>query len=294
MKNKRIIIILCAILGVLILSTLGYIISSNIIKSGQDKQRPTKDTSIVINETKNDVENINEDNNKDEKKYENIVLTSKIGNEILSKFCISNIFSSTIYNKIDESGFSDEAKLIYTYVTINSNYYYHNMIKSSNEIGEYITKEDFEMVYKELFGSQSIINHKSVITDTLYNEEKGYYEYLTLGYGGIEFDFIVEIPYEIREYEDKVEALFYRLYCKASSSVNEDGESKQLVSLYDNATRITEIYTSEDVRLQDNDSQQEFITDLIENNTIDKNILETVTYTLKEENDSYYISDVER
>ena len=115
MKNKRIIIILCAILGVLILSTLGYIISSNIIKSGQDKQRPTKDTSIVINETKNDVENINEDNNKDEKKYENIVLTSKIGNEILSKFCISNIFSSTIYNKIDESGLSDEAKLIYTY-----------------------------------------------------------------------------------------------------------------------------------------------------------------------------------
>lgn len=294
MNNKKFIIIFGSILVILMLGALGFIVSSNIIKNENKVEIENKNENEI--DDNKEIINVNEniENNNTEEKYQNVMLTSKIGAEILSKFCISNIYSSVVYDEIDKNGLSEEAKLIYTYVTITSNYNYHNMVKYSDEFGDYITKEDFETVYKELFGNKSVINHKSVITDTLYNEEKGYYEYLTIGYGGIEFDFIVEIPYKIKEYDDRVEALFYRLYCKAISSLNENGEPNQLVKIYDNSSKISEIYSSNDVKLQDNDSQQEFITELIEDNTIDKNILETVTYTLIKENDTYYISDVKR
>lgn len=278
------------------LGALGFIISSNIIKNDNNEEISASNEDVVIeNSVEKDKQvEYNNETSDSEEKYENVVLTSKIGTEVLSNFCISNIYSNVLYDEIDKNGLSEDAKLIYTYVTITSNYYYHNMIQSSEELGEYITKEDFESVYKKLFGSKSVINHKSVITDTLYNEEKGYYEYLTFGYGGIEFNFIIEIPYKIKEYDDRVEVLFYRVYAKANSSVNENGEEKQLVYLYNDSTRTNEVYNSEDNRLQYNDSQQEYITELIENKTIDKSILETVTYTLKEENDAYYISDVKK
>lgn len=293
MNNKNKFIIIC-IIGVILLSVLGFLISSNIFK--RDKTGETQvssDKNIVINNNTNNNGSKVEEISKEDK-YENIVLTSKIGTEILSKFCISNIYSNILYSEIDKNGLSEDAKLMYTYITITSNYYYHNMVKSSEELGEYISKEDFETVYKELFGNNSVVNHKSFITETLYNKEKGYYEYLTFGYGGIEFDFVVEVPYEIKEYENRVEALFYRIYCKATSSVNEDGEAEQSVYLYNDSTRSNKVYSSDDNKLQDNDSQKEYITELIESKTIDKNILETITYTLQEENNTYYICDIKK
>ena len=297
MNNKNFIITLVIIIVILALGALGFVISSNLIKGEVDDGENTVN-KVVESQVKNDVivteksDDKKEENN--EEKYQNVVLTSKIGNEVLSKFCISNIYSSTLYKELDLNGLDETSKAIFTYVTITSNYKYHNMIKSSNEIGEYITKEDFETVYKELFGKEAEVIHKSVITDTLYNEEKGYYEYLTLGYGGIEFDFIIEIPYEIREYEDRVEALFYRVYARATSSVTEDGVAEQLVTLYDTSSRNNKIYSSSDDELQNNDSQQDYITKLIDDEEIKKDDLEKITYILKEEEKSYYISEVKR
>lgn len=294
MNNKKFITILGIIIVILMLGALGFIISSNMMKS--EVSNNGNNTNNINDQDENDVQiTVNSNaNTENEEKYENVVLTSRIGTEILSKFCISNIYSTMLYNELDLNGLEEDAKSIFTYVTMTSNYKYHNMINSSDELGDYITKENFETVYKELFGKESVVNHKSVITDTLYNEEKGYYEYLTLGYGGIEFDFVVEVPYEIREYEDRVEANFYRLYAKATSSVSEEGMAEQLVTLYDTSVRNKEIYSSSDDRLQNNDSQQSYIISLIEDGTISKDSLEKITYTLKEEENTYYISEFKR
>ena len=278
---------------VILLIALGYIISSKfilknekeVIKSIDKKDEPQVD---ILNEKEK-----NEENEKTDR-FENIVLNSKIGNEVLSKFSVSNIYSKILYDKIDENGLSDEAKMIYTYVTIVSNYDYHNMIKSSDDIGGYITKEDFETVYKSLFGKNSSIEHRSVITDKLYNKEKEYYEYLTFGYGGIEFNFIVEVPFEIREYNDKLDVLFYRFYGTSTSELKKDGTQEQKVELYENSTKEKQLYSSSDVKLQDNDSQKDYIKSLIDDGEINKDNLEIVTYTLNEENDEYYITDVNK
>ena len=293
MKNKKVIIAITAIAILFFFIFLGYYISSKVIlKDKDDKSNTTKIEESE--EIKNDnIKNIDEKNN-NEKDYENVVLTSKIGNEVLSKFSVSNIYSKILYDAIDNNGLNDETKLIFTYVTIVTNYDYHNMIKSSEELGEYITKEDFEAVYKSLFGKNSNIEHKSVITDTLYNKEKECYEYLTFGYGGIEFNFIVEVPYEIKEYEDRLEVVFYRLYGTSTSELKKDGTQEQKVTLYNNNLKSTEVYSGSEVELQDNDSQNSYIKDLIDDNKINKEELEKVTYTLIKEDDNYYIKDVMR
>ena len=53
-------------------------------------------------------------------------------------------------------------------------------------------------------------------------------------------------------------------------------------------------YESDDVKLQQNDSQQDFVKELIDSGKLNKENLETVTYTLNEENDDYYIVDVKK
>lgn len=291
MKNKVI-----TIVGLVIMITmfvlLGYVISSNYINKNMSDQKTN------LSENNEEIDKVQENNaeidTEDKKEYENVVLNSKIGNKVLENFCISNIYSNAVYEKLDSQQFTDDSKLIYTYATIVSNYDYHNMIQSSDDKGSYISKSDFETVYKKLFGKNSKIVHKSVISDTLYHEDEQYYEYLTFGYGGVEINFILEIPYEIREYDDRIEALFYRVYAKADSTMNEDGTQNQIVKLYENSSRTKAVYESDDVKLQQNDSQQDFVKELIDSGKLNKENLETVTYTLNEENDDYYIVDVKK
>jgi hypothetical protein len=281
MKNK-VLIIFGIIVFIIVSICIGIVISFKFIED---------EIELIDSDNTEQLDNINKEND-DTEKYTNIVLSSKIGNKVLSKFCISNIYSNIVYDKLDSEGFTQDSKLIYTYATIVSNYDYHNIIRNSDEYGEYITKNDFENVYKSLFGKDSSITNKSIITEDLYNEENEYYNYLTFGYGGVKFDFIVEIPYKIKEYEDRIEATFYRVYATSDSTIKEDGTQNQVVQLFENSTRTTAVYTSEDVKLQSNDSQQEFIKELIENETLNKENLSIITYTLKEENDEYYIQDV--
>lgn len=283
MKNKVIMIVgMIIFAGMMMLG--GFFFSSKFVVGKLETDKKQENKQEVLKEEKTEMK----------KDHKLIVLDSKIGHNILSKFCISNIYSNLVYNEIDQNGFSNDGKLLYTYATIVSNYEYHNLIKTSDEWGMYITKSDLEMVYETLFGKQTKLNHHSMISENLYHEKEEYYEYLMFGYGGVEFHFLVEIPYEIREYEDRVEVAFYRIYATSDSSMGEDGIQKQLVKLYEDKDRKKEIYRSEDVKLQQNDSQQEFLKLLIDDGTLKKEKLETITYLLKENNQEYYLDGVKK
>ena len=101
MKNKKVIIAITAIAILFFFIFLGYYISSKVIlKDKDDKSNTTKIEESE--EIKNDnIKNIDEKND-NEKDYENVVLTSKIGNEVLSKFSVSNIYSKILYDAIDK------------------------------------------------------------------------------------------------------------------------------------------------------------------------------------------------
>lgn len=296
MENRKSKLILIIILVVVLFTALGYYIAFNVIDNNESEEVNNKNINVENSlESENNTlvsVNNNQDESENIEKYDNVVLTSKIGTKVLSKFCISNIYSNILYDELDKNGLSEDAKLLFTYITINSNYNYHNMINSSEEIGEYITIDDFESVYRILFGSESNITHNEIINDNIYDSENKCYKCLTFGYGGIDFDFIIEIPFEIKEYEDRIEVLFYRIYATANSSINEDGIEKQIVSLYSDTARKNQLYSGNDNRLQYNDSQEEYIRNLIENGDINKEDLQKVTYILKEQGEEFYIDSL--
>ena len=150
MENTKGKIILIIVLVIILFTSLGYYVSFNAINN-ENKEESNKDSDITIEDNSISVNNGNlksddKVNKEETEEYEEVVLTSKIGTKVLSNFYIANIYSSFLYDEIDQVGLTDKAKLMFTYITINSNYDYHNMIKSSEEIGEYIEVEDFEKV----------------------------------------------------------------------------------------------------------------------------------------------------
>lgn len=296
MENTKGKIILIIVLVIILFTSLGYYVSFNAIND-ENKEESNKDSDITIEDNSISVNNGNlksddKVNKEETEEYEEVVLTSKIGTKVLSNFYIANIYSSFLYDEIDQVGLTDKAKLMFTYITINSNYDYHNMIKSSEEIGEYIEVEDFEKVYKTLFGSNSKITHDSIINENIYDSENKCYKCLTFGFGEGDFKFALEIPFEIREYKDRVEASFYRIYATANSSIDEEGVQTQVIDLYADSTRSKKIYSGSDERLQFNDGQEEYINKLIADGEIKKDDLKVVTYILKEKNGNYYIEDI--
>lgn len=283
MNKKKIIIIAIVLLILVVCIATGYIISLKAIAKNENKF--VKMYTIEDEKDGTSQVNVNEDNIKD---YKNVVLTSKIGNKILSKFCISNTYSNYLSKKLDSEGLSKDAKMLFTYVTIVSNYEYHNMIKQE-EYYYYVLAEDFENVYKTLFGKDENVKHGSFMEQEIYDKEKNIYKYITLGYAGIDYDFTIEVPCKIREYEDRVEVDFYRIYATSKYVLKTDSADEQKIVLYSDSKRENEIYSSDDQRLQDNDSQIEYINELIENKEIKTDYIEKVTYYLKENNEEYFI-----
>lgn len=295
MNNNKGKIIMIVVLAIILFTALGYYISFNLINKEEPKTNGNLQAgdNIAIESNENVVKaNSNVEQKEDTEKYENVVLTSKIGTKVLSNFGVSNIYSNFLYTEMDNNGLSNDAKLMYTYITINSKYDYHTLIKSSEELGEYIPLEDFEKVYKKLFGSNSTIAHNSIINENTYDAENKCYKCIAFGVCGNDLQYTIEVPYEIREYEDRVEALFYRIYATANASVDEEGNQSQKVDLFADSQRSNKLYTGNDEKLQFNDGQDEYIMELIDKGELNKDELKKVTYTLKPEGEEYYIFDV--
>ncbi|MDD3303603.1 MAG: hypothetical protein PHP54_01650 [Clostridia bacterium] len=284
MKKKVIIgIIIALCIGGL--ATLGYIITNNVVNSKEGKKSQTN------TEQNNNQENTNTTNQGDNKDtYQNVVLNSRVGLRILEKFNISNIYSDTLYNELDSNGFSNKAKLLYTYITIISNTEkYSGILRVSGEYaGNHITKADFEMVAKSLFGNDVKLEHGNVIGEKSYDATTGNYIIMPIGFAGESVNFTLEVPYEIKEYSDRVEVSFYRVYCNQySDSENIDG--KMYTKLFYDKNRAVEIENTDNEEMLDPTTQINYVNTKISSGSINKSKLDTRTYTLKNEDGNYVI-----
>lgn len=282
MKNKAIIIIVI-IVCVLGIATLGYIITNNIINNkAESNDIVNKDTdNQVVNESSTNTNNNN---------YENVVLNSRVGLKILEKFNISNIYSDMLYTEIDNNGLSNNAKILFTYITIiTDSDKYSNLLRVSEEyMGNYVTKSDFESVAKSLFGNDTKLIHGDVLGEKTYDSQRENYVIMPIGFAGESIDFTLEVPYEIKEYSDKVEVSFYRIYCNQYTDTDSiDG--KMYTKLYYDKNRTIEIETTDSEEMLDPDIQITYITNKINNGSIDKSRLETREYTLRNEDGNYII-----
>lgn len=279
MKNKVITgVVILVVLGILI--SLGYIILNT---------KP-KDPAVNQEDPKKEITENKEEENKGEEHYQNVVLNSKVGNEILATFTIRslNFYSDELYDEITKNGLTDKTKLMYTYLVAVTNQEYEDLFKTSEE-GNYIMASDLDQIAKKIFGNQTKLTHQAIYKDTKYDAQKACYFLPAVGFGGMNLTYTLEIPLEIREYNNKVTVTMQRVYLTMIAPKEEENIAGYIeVYLDRNRTSLFETI-KEEAFIEAVDQTTKIGEDLAKAKLKNK---ETVTYTLEKENTKYYIKDI--
>lgn len=287
MKNRFIVIIVsvCVVIAVV---AIGFIVS-NIASSNKNNDT----TNNVANNTTDDINQ--DDNNAKNDDGQDVLLTSKIGMNILDRFFVPNIYSESYFNEIVKNGLSDKAKILYTYIQISKKDEYSNMLRVKEDYsGSYITQKDLESLAQKLFTNANSLKHQNIFGEGSYDAENKNYIIVPMGFAGNSLNYVVEIPYKITEYDDKVEVFFYRIY--GANIVDESKQENDQIEgiLYYDSNRTNIALKTKDTSIFDEDEQQAYIEEKINSKEINKELIEKVKYTLKKTSTSYLIDKVEK
>lgn len=283
--NNKFLKIFIPIIVVLLIATLAFVITSNIF-SNKEKNESFK------NNNDGQVEQESEENqpevNKPEEK--NVVLNSKIGLELLSKIEMPINYSNNLFNILKSEGISNSYMLLYTYALINTNYDYHLLLKTLDDYsGNYILKSDFESVAKSYFGKDLQLKYNDIIFSGDYDSKNERYNIVATGYATDKLEYVIQVPYEIKEINNEYFISCYEIYASNSSEFTEENIQSYNEIFYDsNRSKKIERITNTD--FEDSNKQLEYIREKIEDGSIKKEDLESITYVLqKEEGTSSYI-----
>ena len=277
--KKRAVLIIIVLCVVVACFALGIIIANMSTKDEEDKKDETNSVDVVNNEEKKENESVQE-----------IVLNSKIGNEVLSKLLFPNLYSKSLYNELEKNGVSNDFKIMYTFSLMTTYQEYNSYLREGEDyIGSYITKKDLESVASEFFANADSLEHKAIFNeDETYNKETGNYVIVARGYVGANLDYIVEVPYQILEYEDRIEVKSYRLYVETES---EDEMSLPKNTIYYDSEMVNEASSITDEKMVDETKQQEILKEYIDLGKINKDKLSKSTWTFTKKDGKYLISD---
>lgn len=279
--NKKVGIVITVIVVILICFFIGVIIVN---------QNNKKENSEV-NNTQQDTQNEVKEEQNTEEKTENVVLNSKIGTQIQELIYISNIYSDNFFREIEASGLDDRAKIMFTFAKIMSDDEYSSFRRQSPDyVGEYITKDDLQNIANKLFVNSSNLKHQEVFLDNSYDEENG--NYIKVPTGFVEFSYIKDIPYKIEEKGDNLTVYTYRLYidCNTSDTLKENVNSTQTV-YYDSEKKNKAIVIN-DEKMDDENTQTEFLNTKISSGEISKDKLKQGVYKIIRKGNSYLIDDI--
>jgi hypothetical protein len=270
-------IIICAV-------AFGYIISNLLTKDNINKTNTKQNEQSTDNTTtQNNVTTTTTTS-------ENIVLDSKIGTEILNILRVPNIYSEKYYSILDSSGLSNDTKRFFAFMKIYMDSNYSNLLRSSeNYVGSYITAKDLENVAKNLFYNTTSINHGEVFGESSYDKENQNYIIVPMGFAGGNFNYVVEVPYEMKEYTDRIEVSMYKLYITRMSDEESLDSNSENIIYYDSA-RQNKGFSISDVDMYDEESQISIIKRYIDNGSIKKDKLEKTVYEIKKDGAYYKIS----
>lgn len=280
--NKKVIAIVSVIIIVLVVFFLAVIL----LNQNTNKDNLEENVQIVDKAEEN-----NNNSNEVEEKTENIVLNSKIGNEIQSLIYIPNWYSVNFFKEIEASGLDDRAKIMFTFSKIISDDEYSSLRRQSQDyVGEYVTEDDLEKVASKLFTNASNLKHQEVFLPNSYDKENG--NYIQLPTGFVEFSYIKDIPYKIEETENNITVYTYRLYidCNTSDTLEETVNSTQTI-YYDSENKNKALVIN-DEKMDDENTQTEFINEKISSGELDKNKIKQGVYKVIRKGNSYYIDDV--
>ncbi|MDO4282583.1 MAG: hypothetical protein Q4D02_03020 [Clostridia bacterium] len=278
MKNKAIIVTVTILVVIAIISLI------YILLNGGNEDNVDVDNHIV--------ENVVEGNESQEENVsgEKVKVDSRRGIEILKNLdFVSKMYSNTYYDELDSYGISNNAKIIAAFIKITSQEEYTSLLQQG-EIGTYFSKYDLENVIRKTFADSEGIIHTPVLGNGSYDAEEGIY--ITSSRGFTNFDYAIEVPYKITEYDDRVEVTSYRIY--VNTNVNSDNELEMKVTdiLYYDRAMLEKAIAFENGELSNNEyNQVQFIRGKIDSQELDSSKLTSVTYTLKKVEDQLLISD---
>ena len=278
--KRKVIIVTLVILALVVAFLVGFIL----VNLSTKKEETTNENETI--QKQEEVEEVK----KEEK--QSVALDSKIGTKILSKLMFPNIYSKTLFEELDKNGVTGDFKVMYTFSLITSYQNYSNYLREGQDyVGNYITKDDLEKVAKTIFYDTSNLKHQNVFDQGTYNAEKENYVIVAKGYLGSNVDYVIEVPYEIYEYNDKVEVNAYKLYVSREFDLEDLTKTPTDNIYYDENMQNLALKVSDEKMLDEVDGQKEFINEKIKSQEILKSNLKTVTWTFKKQEVDYLIVD---
>lgn len=281
MKNK-VVTAVCIILVLLAIICFGYIFLN--MNKGKNEKKEEQ-----VEENGGDNQEIIER----EERGQNIIVTSRIGVQLKELIKLSEIYSNTVINELDQNGVDNKAKILFAL----------DKVFRKPEFVEYVE-------YSETYSSTAIAaeNIKKIIDDTFvdsdltltsidgvvnYDEASQFFIIPPIGLEGGTLEYTVEVPYKITEYEDRIELLAYRLYITKKVEMNEAVSVSQDEIYYDKAKTNLALIIN-DGSLETQTDQIDYLKSKIDEQSIDVNNLQSVKYTFKNEDEKYKIVSFEK
>ena len=289
--NKKVVTIILIILAVIACAAISYIIANIVTKSNngevtQESEDVTQSTQVENNNVEASEDNLTTNI------YQNVVLNSKIGNEILSQINIPDMYSKQIFEELDKNGITDKLRIMYTFALMSTDANYSDYMRVSEDyIGNYITKEDLEKIAKTFFANTENLKHQNIFSEEIYNDETGVYVIVAKGFGGSDFEYIMPVPYKITEYNDYVEVELYKVYITRFNDYTKMDENASKDVVFYNSNRTEKSVEINDERMYTNEGRLSVINEKMENGEIEKEKLDKIKITLNKENGKYLISD---
>lgn len=280
--NKKVGIVISVIVAAAVIFFLAVIILNQNSSKKDEKNNNTE--QIENNSNQNSV-------NTENKNIENIVLNSKIGMEIQNTIYIPNLYSDKFFKEIEASGLKDRAKIMFTFAKIVSDDSYLSIIrKSESYAGDYVTKDDLENVAKKLFTDTSNLKHQEVFLSGSYDSKEG--NYIILPTGFVEFNYIKDIPYKIEEVGDNITVYTYRLYVNCNTIETMEENTNSTHTIYYDDTKKNKALVINDEKMDDENTQNEFLNSKISSGEISKDKMKKGVYKIQRKGNSYLIEDI--
>lgn len=281
MKNK-VIIVVVVVLCLVAAIALGYILINQ-------TQNPSNQ---VQNGVSNTIENeVPSEEETPSNTGENVAINSKRGIEILEPLnFVTTIYSNMYYDEIDSNGFSNKAKVIASFIKLSTQEAYQSLILQGDQ-GSYFSKNDLEDIAKTTFANTSKL--ENIPIDGLLSYDASLETYTILARGFSNLDYALEVPYQITEYDDKVEVKSYRIYI--NSEVKEEEANFSVIdSIYYDRAMQKQALSFENGELSNNANAVAFIREKIENKELEEKELTSVQYTLLKSEDGFLLSDYKK
>lgn len=293
--KKKVIIVVVSLLVFCMCVVFGYIVTSR--KDVKNANEAKVDTSNQENAETANNEQVSKNEEKNNNNGEKIVVNSNMGNEILKNFNISNIYSSEFYKLLDSEGLSDRVKRSWAFIEISQgNSYTYMQEYSAEDANTYISSANMATVINNIFDNSVQVKDGELIYNLKFNFDTKKYEIPSIGIANSQDVIVVEVPFDILEYDNRYEAYMYRIYLvqKMENSLDESQVNMKTIAYYDSSllTKACEI-DDEDI-YSDLNTQKTVLSEQIAKGKIDKNILQKVKYTLVKKGSNYKVTKYDK